>query len=422
MTIKKIIPSLLICFVFVGLSNAQTQTERQERDFRIRMTSQFSFDGAHYFNLENGVIDENGNPFMTGGVEMRRLRIGARADYGDWESLLVLELANGVPALRDAFARYSGLQNFEFKIGQFREDFSMEEITSSRNLLFLERPMVVNAFAPSRHLGIQVQWQQFNFLRATAGVSWHTALSASDNAAVQNLRRDGNPIGTNFTGRIVWMPRMFWTPKGAFGLHVGYSFSYRSAQRAGAYNAANFSSRNATSVNRTVFLATDEILGVSHDFLHGFELAAVRRGFRFQGEFIMSNTIWNGIPTEVPTIARDQRFYGWYVQVSHLLFGGHQRYSTSRGVFTAPTRGRSWGDIEVAARFDYLNLNSADINGGSGHNISFGVTYHMNRHVRMMLNYQISRNTIGTSNPRYSDMRGPDVRFNTIQARLEVAF
>jgi len=362
---------------------------------------------------------------------LRRLRIGAHADYGDWHSAIVLEAGNGVLGLRDAFAQYSGLNNFVFRVGQFKEDFSIEEVTSSRSILFMERAMVVNTFAPARHIGVQAQWHQFDFLRASVGASWHTALSTSDNREIIDLREEGMPIGTNFTGRVVWMP---WMSSGTHGLHIGYGISRRSARRADTYNGANFSSRNATSIDRTSFIATGDIWGVSHDRVHGFELAGFWNGFRIQGEFILNNTIVEesnfidipisppGPPVEVIEHIT-KRFYGWYVQASHLLFGGMQRYSTSRGAFGSPTRGRSWGDIEVAARFDYLNLNSQDIRGGSGHNLSFGVTYHMNRHVRLMVNYQIASNDryANANNPDLSKLR-PEARFNVIQMRLEVGF
>ena len=420
MTVKKITLFLLICFIFVGLANAQTET--QERDFRFRMSSQFSFDAAQYFNLDEEALYEiTGERTMPGGVQLRRLRIGAHADYGDWHSAIVLEAGNGVLGLRDAFAQYSGLNNFVFRIGQFKEDFSIEEVTSSRSLLFMERAMVVNTFAPARHIGVQAQWHQFDFLRASVGASWHTALSTSDNREVINLREDGYRIGTNFTGRVVWMP---WMSSGTHGLHIGYGISYRSSRRTDTYNGANFSSRNATSIDRTSFMATGDFFGVSHDLVQGFELAGFWNGFRIQGEFILNNSVADrdfiADDTDVRVVERDQRFHGWYVQASYLLFGGTQRYSTSRGAFGSPTRGRSWGDIEVAARFDYLNLNSQDIRGGSGHNLSFGVTYHMNRHVRLMVNYQIA------SNDRYANANNldivPNARFNVIQMRLEVGF
>ena len=131
-------------------------------------------------------------------------------------------------------------------------------------------------------------------------------------------------------------------------------------------------------------------------------------------------------------------FWGYYVQASYLLFGGKQRYDITQSEFTQPTRGKKWGDVEVMARFDYLHLNSQDIYGGSGQNIALGMVYHINNNVKMMVNYQISKNdkyannkgkaAIGrdvngeyTSNPKLA-FEDFGARFNVIQARIEIDF
>jgi phosphate-selective porin OprO/OprP len=124
-----------------------------------------------------------------------------------------------------------------------------------------------------------------------------------------------------------------------------------------------------------------------------------------------------------------------------MLFGGKQRYDVTQSEFTQPTRGRSWGDIEVMARWDYVNLNSQELYGGAGQNFVLGMVYHVNNNVKMMLNYQWAKNdkyagnkgravigrdadgnyTAATSGPNaaVSDF---GVRFNTIQARIEIDF
>ena len=71
-----------------------------------------------------------------------------------------------------------------------------------------------------------------------------------------------------------------------------------------------------------------------------------------------------------------------------LLFGGKQRFNTAEGEFTQPSRGRKWGDLELAVRYDYLNLNNKDIYGGAGENFTIGLNYYVNNSVKIVLNYQ----------------------------------
>ena len=429
--LKKHLLAWALCLTFAGTAYSQSTNNSNDRDFRFWMSSRFNFDAAHYFNLKNGlIVDET--PTMVGGVSLRQLRVAVHAELNkDWYSEIMVDLANGMPVVRNAFVRYSGLEDFEFRMGNFKEDFSMEETTSWRNRLFVERPMVVSCFAPARHVGIQAQWQKYDFLYASVGTSWFRVSSSGDYQKVLELRDQGKPIGTNFTGKIVWSP---WVSSGVHGLHVGYNASYRSAKRAGNYNGSSFQARNSTSVNHTNFLST-EFYGVKYDLLQGFELAGYRDGFRAGGEFIISNSVMDKGFAEATANPNTKKFHGYYAQASYLLFGGKQRYNRD---FVQPTRGKIWGDIEVMARYEYLNLNSEDIHGGSGRNIAFGVVYHMNNHVKMMLNYQISHNdkyannngrvAIGRdSQGNYTTdwnaaVRDFGVGFNVVQARIEIAF
>ncbi len=49
----------------------------------------------------------------------------------------------------------------------------------------------------------------------------------------------------------------------------------------------------------------------------------------------------------------------------------------------------SWGDVELALRYDYLNLNSGfdRIMGGAGDGITLGLNFYANNNVKFMLNY-----------------------------------
>jgi len=172
--------------------------------------------------------------------------------------------------------------------------------------------------------------------------------------------------------------------------------------------------------------------------LQGFELAGYKAGFRIGSELITNTSVMDKDFVGATVNMETKFFWGYYVQASYLLFGGKQRYDVTQSEFTQPSRGKKWGDIEVMARFDYINLNSQDIYGGSGQNIALGMVYHINNNVKMMLNYQISQNdkyannkgkaAIGrdangdyTSNPKLA-VTDFGARFNVIQARIEIDF
>ena len=48
---------------------------------------------------------------------------------------------------------------------------------------------------------------------------------------------------------------------------------------------------------------------------------------------------------------------GFYMQVGYLLLGGRYNYNKAEGEFTRITRGKKYGELEVAVRYDYINAN-----------------------------------------------------------------
>lgn len=419
--------------------------ENKGKGYKFWMDNRVQFDGAYYFNLRNGML-KDGKPTMPGGVSMRRVRMAVKAEVNkDWYGEVDVNFANGVFELEDAYVMYTGLKNFEFKAGNFKEDFSMDQTTTSRYSTFMERAMVVSTFAPSRHIGMQANWLGFDWLRASAGVSWQLVDNADTRYNVEEFNKAGRGMGANYTGKIVFMP---WAWDDFKGLHIGYNASYRDPKKTDdnrdgdiakgrGYDGNYFSTRNATAVSRYKFIST-EYYGVKYDFLQGYELAGYKDGLRIGGELITNSSVMDKDFVGATVNDKTKFFWGYYVQASYLLFGGKQRYDNTQSEFTQPTRGKSWGDIEVMARFDYLDLNNKDINGGSGQNIALGAVFHVNNNVKMMLNYQISRNdkyannkskaAIGrdaageyTSNPKLavSDL---GIGFNTLQARIEIDF
>lgn len=365
--------------------------ESANRNYKLWFDVRVQIDGAVFFGVAKDL-----NP-IGNGASIRRARFAIKSQITkNWYGELDNDFANGSYELKDALVRYSGLRNLEFTLGNFKEDFSMSQTTSSRYLPFMERPMVVQTFAPSRHLGFEVRWQK-DWWNLTGGVFFQAIEGAEARAYVEDNNKDyGRSEGMSFTAKAVAMPFYNDLHK---GLHLGVAFSYRQPKTdvsPGEWDKARFSTRNSTSINRKKYLDTGLIPDVDHDILYGFELAAYRNSFRFQGEYIANNTYIKNTAADHST----KYFNGWYAQAGYLLFGGMQRYNKSESEFTQPSRGRKWGDIELMLRYDYLNLNSNTVKGGAGENYTFGINYYINQSVKFVLNYQY------TNNDRYANGNG----------------
>lgn len=168
-----------------------------------------------------------------------------------------------------------------------------------------------------------------------------------------------------------------------YGMHIGVAGSYRtpkSDMATSEYNGVRYSTRTGTSINRKKYLDTDVIKDVKQDVLAGAELAGYYKGLRVQGEYINNWTYTENGNT--------YHFNGWYAHAGFLLFGGRQNYNSNEGEFTQPRRGKDWGDIELLIRYEYINMNSLDIYGGSAQAYTVGLNYFVNNNVKLMLNYQ----------------------------------
>ena len=123
--------------------------ESKDKNYKFWFDSRVQVDFGAYFGVPEWA-DPIGN-----GASIRRARFAVKTQINrDWYGEVDMELANGSFELKDAIVRYNGLKNWQFSVGSQKPDFSLSRNTSSRYLEFMERPMVVSAFAPSRHLGI----------------------------------------------------------------------------------------------------------------------------------------------------------------------------------------------------------------------------------------------------------------------------
>ena len=351
-------------------------------DYRIWFDVRVQTDGAVFFGESNGA-DPIGD-----GVSLRRARFAVKGQlredlYGE----LDVDFANGVLELKDAYMRYDGLENFAIQVGNFKENFSMQVNTTSRYLQFIERPMAT-AFAPSRHLGMQVNYNRPAFW-ATAGVFFQPIEDAEVRANVEDNNKDyGRGPGHSWTGKVVVRPLYEMNEA---SLHIGFSASYRTPKAdmsPSKWGSARISSRNATNINRKKYLDTGNIADVNFEMMMSAELAGHWKGLRWEAAYLADN-----VHVEANTEgASTKHFYGIYAQAGYLLFGGRQNYDAGGAKYTRITPGRDWGDVEVCARFDRLDLDSQGIYGGAANAWTVGVNYYVNPNIKMMVNYQYVKN------------------------------
>ncbi|HAH59919.1 MAG: porin [Lentimicrobium sp.] len=348
--------------------------ESKDQKYKIWYDARVQVDGAYF----------PGNPLnpIGNGLSIRRARFAVKSQFTEkWYGEFDMDISNSELELKDAYLEYSPSKHLGIKIGNFKEGFSMERTTTSRYLPFIERPNAVATFAPSRHIGIAATYSK-KWLFGMGGIHFQDIGDLEERTFSKDNNKDyGVDEGVSFTGKLVGMPFYDDLTK---GLHLGLAGSYRTPKsHAEIRGTERYSTRSLTSINRKKYMDTDIIPNVDHITLANFELAGYYKNFRFQSEYVLSNVHKkNDLPTE--------QFDGWYVYGSVLLFGGNFNYNTSEAEFTQLTRGKEWGDVELLVRYDYMSLNSRGdgiLMGGAGEGYTFGINYHVNSNVKIMLNY-----------------------------------
>lgn len=367
--------------------------ESDDQDYKMWFDLRVQTDGALFFG-------DTYNPIGSG-LEMRRVRMAFKAELADrFEAEIDMDFADGLADLKDAFLVFNATPRLDIKVGNFKERFSMEQNTSSRWLTFMERPTAVRAIAPSRHLGLQFHYYRPYFL-AVGGIHFQ---DVGDYEAVENRKDNlnaGHDEGYSFTGKLTWIP---YYNQWDHGLHFAVAGSYRTPKTHDVIDHVRFDSRSNVNLNRKKYIDTDRISNVDDYTMANFEIGGYYQNFKFVAEYITTqiNRYEEKVDDKKKGSLPSEKFGGFYVMGSALLFGGKHTYNTYQGEFTQPRITNPWGDIELAVRYDYSDFNSRTdgVMAGAGEGLTVGVNYYAPKNIKLMLNY-------GYLNfDRYANQRG----------------
>lgn len=359
--------------------------QNKEKSYEVKFDVRVQSDAAVFFGAPD-YADKIGS-----GMSIRRARFAVKAKLDEnWQGEIDTDWTSGTPEIKDAFVEYNGLDHFQLKIGNFKENFSIQRNTTSRYLQFMERPMATY-LAPSRHLGINVRYD-LPYLWASAGVFGPELEGTEAHNSFETGNKDlGLNEGLSYTGKLVYRP--LHKAKNA-SLHIGAAVSYRNPKLSTGegYNVVRYSTRNTTGINRKKFLDTDAIEGLDHELAYTFEIAGHWKGLRYEGAYIARQAFLDPVKSSFGEL---DPAWGWYAQAGYLLFGGSQNYDAGGAKYTRVKRGKEWGDIELCARIEYCDFNiSNHYMGGSAYAYSLGLNFHVTENIKFVINYQYNDNDI----------------------------
>jgi len=378
-------------------TNALKWVHLEESKMEGHIGARIALDGAAFAN--RGDLND-----FNGGVELRRLRLYAK---GDCIILLPVsyELEIGyVPGgfyIEDSYLAFENLGVLgEFKFGQFQPPMSLEALTSSRDITFMEDASPVLALAPGVNAGFQFSDSIFK-QRAT----WALGLFA------EGLGDDTGDASSNYArmiGRFTCLP---WyqieadDPSTQHLLHLGFSGNVLYSTS----SDVRYQSRPECHIAPIVIDTGD--IDADRAAVVDLEAAWVKGPLSIQGEFLNSFVDETGDAS--------LHFHGFYGYVSYFLTGESRPYDRRRGYFTRlyPRRdfsfkGGGWGAWEISGRVSHTDLNDGNISGGRMTLFAGGVTWYPNAHLRWKFNY-IHGQVSG---------RDPSGSMNIFETRMEVDF
>ncbi len=330
---------------------------------------------------------------LQNGYGFRRVRLGAQGtieDSASWVS--EVELAGGNVRLRDVFVGLDAIPGVQqLRIGHFREPYSLEGMTSSNFITFLERAPT-NVISPARNTGVcGFWWSEDERILFTLG--------SFRDGTDSNGQSTGDGDNWAFTTRLTGLP-VYEPDETDFRLvHLGGALS----QRVPPNGVINFTPRTGSNILTvednpgSPFLPSLNVPADSYQ-LYNLQAASVRGPLSVQAEWLA---------TSVQQSDAGLIFvHGMYVSGSYFLTGEHRSYNRTRGSFDrvnvlrpvvreGKTEDSGIGAIELAARFAYFDLNSphlplnanGDPVGTQLYQLTFGVNWYLNTSTRVMFDY-----------------------------------
>ena len=392
---------------------------------RIQAASQYNFindpDPAFGTNLPNE---------LNSGMNIRRARLGAEGTFFKiWDYKFEYDFSRGNGSvgsgITDAYVRLNHTDALSYKIGSFKEPFSLEEAASNRFLTFIERHMSVNSFVDNPNTYKTGIGANYAVKRWQTGLAFQTEPIGSWSAASTSVNANGNQSRNNGSGDTGWqgigrISGRPWMEDDTKFLHVGISAGHTDVNtqyRAdgtmvgegtnGGGGGMSFFAFPGTNVDRTNILNTGNLSTgalsdpnrrriISYD-RYGAEGWFVYGPFSMQGEFLRTNINGTGYDGEHLT--------GYYGFASYFLTGESKAYHVRNGAANRikPNRpfqwnGPGWGAWEIAAGYDYINMNSGAIRGGQADMVRIGLNWYPHSNVKFQTNiiHMLDINTAAT--------------------------
>lgn len=346
--------------------------------------------------------------YIENGADFRRARLSAKgAVANNMNYFMQMDFGFfGRPTFTDVWMEWTDLPIFgNIRVGQWKQPFSLEVVSSFRYTTFMERSSLFQTFTPFRHIGIGF-YNHSEDLNSTWAASYFRTGQDQFGSSLSTVG------GNGFAGRVTHLLKYDEQTDGRAYWHVGAGYFFNSPPRdtvryrsipeifagefaSSAGNPVGTSGQALPNVfNGTPFFVdTLNVTQVTNVNTYGLESLMVYGAASLQAEAMAA--VVNRSVGDTAVLP------GAYVTASYFLTGEHRPYDRVAGAIdrVKPIEDFFWvrtadgchshglGAWEVAARFSYIDLNDKTIQGGTMSDFTGGVNWYCNPYCKVVFNY-----------------------------------
>ncbi len=325
-------------------------------------------------------------------AEVRRARFGVRGQFAkDFKYQLLANFGNDVGAsstsstMDEMWVNYAANPEMQFQFGLFKMPFSLEQLTSSNNIDFMERSLIGqndSELIPAKETGFMLHGIP------KPGLTYQLALSRG------RANKDATNDGFDYIGRVTTNLAELAGNKDIVA-HLGYAYSVGNI-KSGVIPASG----RTEARTQSGWFTGSALSGNTERTRQGIEAAFAYRGLKLQGE--QFNFKYD------PTTGDNQEIKGYYVQALYNITGESHAYKSGVFDWVKPNNaidkgGRGAWQIGVRmSEFDASDISVATGKANRATAMTYGITWFATDNLRFMLNYVDTKfdSLVGSSGSR----------------------
>lgn len=291
------------------------------------------------------------------------------------------------------------------RVGNMKPPLSMEHLTSSRYLPFLERSLGFDAFIGGLDNGFRPGIMFFNASQDD-NMTWALGVFKNNTTVFGWNQGDGE---LDVTGRVTWTP--YYEQDGRYMMHLGLGGSHRDLDQDLLRLRARTLLRNGPAPLHTPLL--NILLSGDDETIVAPEFAMNCGPWTVQSEYYAVWATDATLPAFGGPAANngDSYFQSAYVQLLCFLTGEHQPYNRKGGSGAAfgrvipnsnwtmaaaedGTRCHGTGAWQVGVRYSWIDLNDQGIAGGTVNDCTVGLSWFLNPNFKVQWNYSVADRSV----------------------------